>query len=84
VRRAALPVAGGDEGVPLGKLGHAVDDRPSIELDEGRRSFRRAAIEHIDRGVARASPHAPRFRKIGDEECLAAGPGERGRNLLQA
>ena len=83
-RGAALPVMGGDEGVPLGKLGHAVDDRPRIELDEGRRSFRRAAVEHVDRGVARAGPHAPRLRKIGDEERLAAGLGECGRDRLQA
>ena len=36
-RRAALPVARGDECVPFGKFGHRVDHRPRVEFDEGLR-----------------------------------------------
>ena len=36
-RGAALPGMGADEGIPFGKLGRRVDDRPRIDLDEGRR-----------------------------------------------
>jgi hypothetical protein len=50
----------------------------------GRRSFRRAAVEHVDGGIARARPHATRFGEVGNEECFAAGLGERGRDGLKS
>jgi len=39
-RRAAAPVVDGDERIPFGKLGRAVDDRPQIVGRECRRRTR--------------------------------------------
>src|SRR5262249_55783697 len=47
-RRAATPISDGDETVPLGKLGHAVDDRPQLRFGQSWPGIREHAIEHID------------------------------------
>ncbi len=36
-RRAPAPVVDGDERIPFGKLGRAVDDRPQIVVGKGLR-----------------------------------------------
>ena len=83
-RRAATPVLGGDEGVPFGELGGAVDYRLGVEFGERHSRSGRESIEHVDRGIARARAHAPRFGDVGHEESLAAGLGELGGDRLKA
>ena len=83
-RRAALPFAGSDKGVPFRQLRDAVDDRPRIDLDERRRGVGREAVEHIDRGLARAGAHAARLGDIGHEKRLAARRGELGGDGIDA
>ena len=75
-RGAAAPVVDGDERIPLGKLGRAVDDRPQIVVGEGLRRARHDPVEHVDRRLGRERPHAPAFGDVGDEEGPAAGLGQ--------
>ena len=82
-RRAAAPGMGADEGVPFGKLGGRIDDRPGIDVDERVAPVRREAVEHIDVGLAGARAHRARFGNVGDKECLAAGLGERRGHRLK-
>ena len=83
-RRAAAPIGGGHEGVPLGELGRAVDDRAQIGILEGSRGMGRQPVEHIDDGIARERPHAAALGDVGHEEGLAAGLGEPGGDRLEA
>ncbi len=69
---ATAPIVRCDEGVPLGKLGRAVDHRPQIGLGDGRRRARHQAVEDVDDGVRRGRAHAAPFRDIGHEEGPAA------------
>ena len=71
-RRAAAPVAGRDEGVPLGELGRAVDHRPQVGIGERRRGARHQSVEHVDDGVRRHRAHTPALRDVGHEKRPAA------------
>ena len=83
-RGAAAPVVDGDERIPLGKLGRAVDDRLQIVVGEGLRRTRHDSVEHVDRRVGRKRPHAPTFGDVGDEEGPAAGSRQRVRDRFEA
>ena len=83
-RRASEPAVRGDERVPLGKLGHAVDDRAGADLGERTRSLVGEAVEHVDRGLLGASAHAARFGEIGHEESLASGVRKRRGDRFEA
>src|SRR5262252_4532153 len=58
---AATPVLGGDEGVPFGKFGGAVDDRPQIVGCESLRRAWHHSVEHVDGGVGRNGAYLPPF-----------------------
>ncbi len=83
-RRSAAPALSGDEGVPLGELHGAVDDRLHVEFGERIRSLGRKAVEHINRGFTRPAAGAARFRNVGDEEGLAAGLNQPRCDRLEA
>ena len=83
-RRAAAPVLDGDEGIPFGQLGRAVDHRPQIVDRECRRRARHQPVEHVDDGLGRKRPHTPSFGDIGDEEGPAPGFGQYVRDRFEA
>ena len=70
---AAAPILGGDEGVPFGQLGGAVDDRPQMIGCEGLRRAWHHSVEYVDGGVGRNGACPPPFRDVGDEESPAPG-----------
>ena len=70
--RAAAPIVDGDERIPLGEFGRAVDDRPQIVVGERRRRAGHEPVEHVDDGVGRERPHAPPLHHVGHEEGPAA------------
>ena len=74
----------GDEGVPLGKLGGAVDDRLRVEFGERVAASGRKTVEHVDQRRRARAASAPGFGNVGDEEGLAAGLGERCGDRLKA
>ena len=63
-RRAAVPLVGRAERVPLGELDQAADHRPRADVGEGRRRARQQTVEHVDRGVRRDGAHAPRLAEM--------------------
>jgi hypothetical protein len=67
------PIVDGDERIPLGKLGRAVDDRLQIVVGEGLRRTRHDSVENVDRRLGRQRPHAPTFGDVGDKEGPAPG-----------
>ena len=83
-RGAAAPLAGRHEGVPFRQLDHAADHRPRADVGVRCGGFRQQAVEHINRRLRRNATHPPRLGEIGDEESLATGFGERGRDLFDA
>ena len=83
-RGAAAPVPGGDEGIPFGKFGCAVDDRPQMVVCERLRRARHHPVEHVDGRVGRDRPHASSFRDIGDEEGPAPGLGQHAGDRFEA
>ena len=83
-RRSAAPALSGDEGVPLGELHGAVDDRLHVEFGERIRSLGRKAVEHVNRGFTRPAAGAARFGNVGNEEGLAAGFNQPRRDRLEA
>jgi hypothetical protein len=70
-RRATLPAAGSDKGVPFGQFGHRIDHRTYVEFDETLRSFERKAMKHVDRGIRRQRPDSACLGEIGDKERFA-------------
>ena len=72
-RRAAPPALPGDEAVPLGKLGGAVDDRSQPHVGDRRRGSGHDPVEQVDirRRSDRTQPAS--LGQIGDEKRPATG-----------
>ena len=83
-RRAAAPGFHVDEGIPLGELGGAVDDRPQRGVGKRLRRARHQPVEHVDGACRRDRPYAAALGDVGDEEGPAPGLRQLGGNLLEA
>ena len=83
-RRAAAPGFHIDEGIPLGELGGAVDDRPQRGVGKRLRRARHQPVEHVDGACRRDRPYAAALGDVGDEEGPAPGLRQLGGNLLEA
>ena len=81
---AAGPAGAAAEHVPFGELVEIADHRPAIDLGVVLAGVLEIAAEHIDRGLRHGRAHLARFLEGGDEEGLAAGAGQRPRDLFGA
>ena len=80
--RAAGPAGAAAEHVPFGELVEIADHGLAVDLGVGVAGVLEEAVEHIDRGRRHRGAHHARFIERGDEECLAAGAGQRARDRL--
>ena len=82
-RSTAAPILSGDEGVPLREFGRAVDHGLRVQFGERFGGLRRKPVEYVDCGFARTRAHPPCLGDVGNEEGLAAGLYELGRDRLK-
>ena len=81
---AATPTRAPAKHVPFGEFVEVADHGPAVDPGIGLAGVLEEAIERIDRSLRQRRAHGSRFVQRGDEECLAAGRGERAGDRFDA